>query len=177
MHCLPYCSTRFLLFPVNCLMAVEGVTHCLMAMGDSPLKPLSSKVACVLAAAVQKHLRALLPTEVTIKDAFSFRDLPIPVRQAKLGFNLLSVGPKGELGLAAMDCRLTKQVSAFYDDVLRLLSAAPLSQHFDKSWTSHVQVKATLYDVESQLQQAAQLHKDDDIAPEIARLKVIQRLT
>lgn len=68
--------------------------------------------------------------------------------------------------------RLTKQVSAFYDDVLRLLSGAPLNQHFDKSWTSHVQVKATLYDVESQLQQAAQLHKDDDIAPEIARLKV-----
>ena len=76
-----------------------------------------------------------------------------------------------------MHCRLTKQVSAFYDDVLRLLSAAPLSQHFDKSWTSHVQVKATLYDVESQLQQAAQLHKDDDIAPEIARLKVTMHLT
>ena len=71
-----------------------------------------------------------------------------------------------------LHCRLTKQVSAFYDDVLRLLSTAPLNQHFDKSWTSHVQVKATLYDVESQLQQAAQLHKDDDIAPEIARLKV-----
>lgn len=70
------------------------------------------------------------------------------------------------------ECRLTKQVSAFYDDVLRLLSGAPLSQHFDKSWTSHVQVKTTLYDVESQLQQAAQLHKDDDIAPEISRLKV-----
>ena len=63
-------------------------------------------------------------------------------------------------------------MSAFYDDVLRFLNAAPLNQHFDKSWTSHVQVKATLYDVESQLQQAAQLHKDDDIAPEIARLKV-----
>ena len=77
---------------------------------------------------------------------------------------------------AVMQCRLTKQVSAFYDDVLRLLSAAPLSQHFDKSWTSHVQVKATLYDVESQLQQAAQLHKDDDIAPEIARLKVTPAL-
>ena len=105
------------------------------------------------------------------------RDLPIPVRQANLRFDLMSLGPKGELGLAAMDCRLTKQVSAFYDDVLRLLSAAPLSQHFDKSWTSHVQVKATLYDVESQLQQAAQLHKDDDIAPEIARLKVTIRLT
>ena len=67
-------------------------------------------------------------------------------------------------------------MSAFYDDVLRLLSAAPLNQHFDKSWTSHVQVKATLYDVESQLQQAAQLHKDDDIAPEIARLKVARLL-
>lgn len=64
-------------------------------------------------------------------------------------------------------------MSAFYDDVLRLLTNPPLNQHFDKSWTSHVQVKTTLYNVESQLQQAAQLHKDDDIAPEIARLKVI----
>ena len=69
--------------------------------------------------------------------------------------------------------RLTKQVSAFYDDVLRLLSNAPLNAHFDKSWTSHVQVKATLYEVESQIQQSAQSHKDDDIAPEIARLKVL----
>jgi len=69
-------------------------------------------------------------------------------------------------------CRLTKQVSAFYSEVLRLLNSPPLNQHFDKSWTAHVQVKETLYDVESQLQQAAQLHKDDDIAPEIARLKV-----
>ena len=72
-----------------------------------------------------------------------------------------------------LHCRLTKQVSAFYDDVLRLLSNAPLNAHFDKSWTSHVQVKATLYDVESQIQQSAQSHKDDDIAPEIARLKVL----
>lgn len=71
----------------------------------------------------------------------------------------------------AILARLTKQVSAFYDDVLRLLSSPPLNAHFDKSWTSHVQVKATLYDVESQIQQSAQLHKDDDIAPEIARLK------
>ena len=64
-------------------------------------------------------------------------------------------------------------MSAFYSEVLRLLNSPPLNQHFDKSWTAHVQVKETLYDVESQLQQAAQLHKDDDIAPEIARLKVI----
>lgn len=76
------------------------------------------------------------------------------------------------ISLLLISCRLTKQVSAFYSDVLRLLSSPPLNQHFDKSWTAHVQVKETLYDVESQLQQAAQLHKDDDIAPEIARLKV-----
>lgn len=72
---------------------------------------------------------------------------------------------------SALLARLTKQVSAFYSEVLRLLNSPPLNQHFDKSWTAHVQVKETLYDVESQLQQAAQLHKDDDIAPEIARLK------
>ena len=68
--------------------------------------------------------------------------------------------------------RLAKQVSVLYEDVLRLLSCDPLRSHFDRSWTAHVQVKATLYDVESQLQMGVQLHKDDEIGAEIARLKV-----
>ena len=71
-----------------------------------------------------------------------------------------------------LHCRLAKQVSVLYEDVLRLLSSDPLRSHFDRSWTAHVQVKATLYEVESQLQMGSQLHKDDEIGAEIARLKV-----
>ena len=71
-----------------------------------------------------------------------------------------------------LHCRLAKQVSVLYEDVLRLLSCDPLRSHFDRSWTAHVQVKATLYEVESQLQMGVQLHKDDEIGAEIARLKV-----
>ena len=71
-----------------------------------------------------------------------------------------------------LHCRLAKQVSVLYEDVLRLLNCDPLRSHFDRSWTAHVQVKTTLYDVESQLQMGSQLHKDDEIGAEIARLKV-----
>ena len=71
-----------------------------------------------------------------------------------------------------LHCRLANQVSVLYEDVLRLLSCDPLRSHFDRSWTAHVQVKATLYEVESQLQMGVQLHKDDEIGQEIARLKV-----
>lgn len=69
-------------------------------------------------------------------------------------------------------CRLAKQVSVFYEEVHRLLTSAPLASHFDKSWTAHVAVKTSLYDVESQLQNAEALHADDEIASEIARLQV-----
>eukprot|EP00891_Asterochloris_glomerata_P000589 jgi/Astpho2/589/e_gw1.00013.8.1_t len=76
----------------------------------------------------------------------------------------------------AILARLAKQVSVLYEDVLRLLSCDPLRSHFDRSWTAHVQVKATLYEVESQLQMGVQLHKDDEIGQEIARLKEAHRM-
>lgn len=73
---------------------------------------------------------------------------------------------------AQLHCRLTRQVSAFYDEVLRCLSVFPLNQHFDRSWTAHVAVKSALYEAESQMQAAAALHLDDDVHIEITRLKV-----
>ena len=73
---------------------------------------------------------------------------------------------------AQLRCRLTRQVSAFYDEVLRCLSVFPLNQHFDRSWTAHVAVKSALYEAESQMQAAAALHLDDDVHIEITRLKV-----
>ena len=68
-------------------------------------------------------------------------------------------------------CRLAKQAGLFYEEVQRCLFAAPLAQHFDKSWTAHASVKAALYDSESQLQSAADLHSRDEIATEICRLQ------
>ena len=78
----------------------------------------------------------------------------------------------GSVLAAWWGCRLTRQVSAFYDEVLRCLSVFPLNQHFDRSWTAHVAVKSALYEAESQMQAAAALHLDDDVHIEITRLKV-----
>lgn len=47
--------------------------------------------------------------------------------------------------------RLTRQVSAYYDEVARCLAAFPLSQHFDRSWSAHVAVKSALYEAEAQV--------------------------
>ena len=53
-----------------------------------------------------------------------------------------------------------------------MLSNPPLNQHFDRSWLSHVAVKATLYEAETQNQAAIGLHAEQEVAPEIARIKV-----
>lgn len=53
-----------------------------------------------------------------------------------------------------------------------MLSNPPLNQHFDRSWLSHVSVKATLYEAETQNQAAIGLHAEQEVAPEIARIKV-----
>ena len=71
-----------------------------------------------------------------------------------------------------LSCRIAKQVATFYSDVGGLLATPPLSTHFDRSWASHVAAKAALYEATAQLQAATALHDADDIAPEIARLKV-----
>ncbi len=60
----------------------------------------------------------------------------------------------------------------YYDEVARALAVYPLSQHFDRSWTAHVAVKAALYDAESQMQAAQQQRAEDNVNVEITRLKV-----
>ena len=74
--------------------------------------------------------------------------------------------------LSARVRRLTRQVSAYYDEVAKALTVFPLSQHFDRSWAAHVAVKSALYEAESQMQAGAQHRLDDDINKEITRLKV-----
>lgn len=61
----------------------------------------------------------------------------------------------------------------YYGDVASVLPQYPLSQHFDRSWTAHVSVKASLYEAESQMQAAAAQRAEDNVNVEITRLKVL----
>lgn len=51
------------------------------------------------------------------------------------------------------------------------LSTAPLNQHFEKTWLSHVQLKAALFYAEACYRYCLELHEKEEIAEEIARLK------
>lgn len=51
------------------------------------------------------------------------------------------------------------------------LTVAPLHQHFDKAWISHVQLKATIFYAEACYRYGLELHGKDEIAEEIARLR------
>ncbi|EFN58134.1 hypothetical protein CHLNCDRAFT_141882 [Chlorella variabilis] len=75
--------------------------------------------------------------------------------------------------------RVAKQAAVFYRECASLLSAAPLSQHFDRSWLAHASVKALLYEVEATVQNSASLREADEfagVAKEIARLRASQQV-
>jgi len=54
---------------------------------------------------------------------------------------------------------------------LAALNVAPLSQHFDKSWIVHVQLKTAIFYAEACYRYGLELHEKEEIAEEIARLK------
>lgn len=63
------------------------------------------------------------------------------------------------------------QVGLYYEEAFAALNAAPLSQHFDKGWISHVQLKAALFYAEACYRYSLELHEKEEIAEEIARLR------
>lgn len=67
--------------------------------------------------------------------------------------------------------KISRQVGLYYEEVLAALSVSPLSQHFDKNWVSHVQLKAALFYAEACYRYSLELHEKEEIAEEIARLK------
>ncbi|KAJ0726946.1 putative BRO1 domain, ALIX V-shaped domain, BRO1 domain superfamily protein [Helianthus annuus] len=67
--------------------------------------------------------------------------------------------------------KISKQVSLFYEEALAALNVAPLTNHFDKAWLSHVQLKAALFFAEACYRYSLELHEKEEIAEEIARLK------
>ncbi|KAJ1377722.1 BRO1 domain [Sesbania bispinosa] len=67
--------------------------------------------------------------------------------------------------------KISRQVGVYYEEALAALNVSPLSQHFDKSWIVHVQLKAALFYAEACYRYGLELHEKEEIAEEIARLR------
>ncbi|XP_062145045.1 vacuolar-sorting protein BRO1 [Alnus glutinosa] len=67
--------------------------------------------------------------------------------------------------------KISRQVGVYYEEALAALNVAPLNQHFDKAWISHVQLKAALFYAEACYRYGLELHEKEEIAEEIARLR------
>ncbi|KAK3189498.1 hypothetical protein Dsin_029059 [Dipteronia sinensis] len=67
--------------------------------------------------------------------------------------------------------KISRQVGIYYEEALAALNAAPLKDHFERAWISHVQLKAALFYAEACYRYGLELHEKEEIAEEIARLK------
>nr|XP_043613755.1 vacuolar-sorting protein BRO1-like [Erigeron canadensis] len=67
--------------------------------------------------------------------------------------------------------KVSRQVGLYYEEAAVALSVAPLSQHFDKTWTSHIHLKAALFYAEACYRYSLELHEKEEIGEEVARLK------
>ncbi|KAI0501053.1 hypothetical protein KFK09_019271 [Dendrobium nobile] len=68
--------------------------------------------------------------------------------------------------------KIARQVGLYYEEAHKALAAPPLSTHFERTWISHVQLKAAQYHAEACYRYALELHDKENIPEEIARLKV-----
>ncbi|KAK8968892.1 hypothetical protein KSP40_PGU020005 [Platanthera guangdongensis] len=68
--------------------------------------------------------------------------------------------------------KVARQVGLFYEEAYAALNAVPLNQHFDRAWISHVQLKAAQFYSEACYRFSLELHEKEEIAEEIARLKI-----
>ncbi|KAJ7552040.1 hypothetical protein O6H91_06G039700 [Diphasiastrum complanatum] len=67
--------------------------------------------------------------------------------------------------------KVAKQVGLYYEEAYAALILPPLNQHFDRTWIAHVQLKAAQFHAEACYRVALQLHDQENVAEEIARLK------
>ncbi|XP_062205317.1 vacuolar-sorting protein BRO1-like [Phragmites australis] len=72
----------------------------------------------------------------------------------------------------ALCSKVARQVGIFYEEAYAALSAPSLSQHFDKTWVSHIQLKAAQFYADACYRYSLDLHEKEEIAEEIARLKI-----
>ncbi|XP_077226675.1 vacuolar-sorting protein BRO1-like [Tasmannia lanceolata] len=67
--------------------------------------------------------------------------------------------------------KVSRQVGLYYEEAYAALNVQPLNQHFDRTWISHVQLKAAQFYAEACYRFGLELHEKEEIAEEIMRLK------
>ncbi|KAJ4962002.1 hypothetical protein NE237_021912 [Protea cynaroides] len=67
--------------------------------------------------------------------------------------------------------KISRQVGIYYEEAFAALNVAPLNQHFDRTWITHVQLKVAQFYAEACYRYGMELHEKEEIAEEIARLK------
>ncbi|XP_042499813.1 vacuolar-sorting protein BRO1-like [Macadamia integrifolia] len=67
--------------------------------------------------------------------------------------------------------KISRQVGVYYEEAFAALNVAPLNQHFDRTWISHVQLKVAHFYAEACYRYGLELHEKEEIGEEIARLK------
>ncbi|KAL5991944.1 hypothetical protein ACLOJK_012856 [Asimina triloba] len=67
--------------------------------------------------------------------------------------------------------KVARQVGIYYEEAHAALNLPPLNLHFDRTWISHVQLKAAQFYAEACYRFGLELHEKEEIAEEIARLK------
>ncbi|CAM6101276.1 unnamed protein product [Calypogeia fissa] len=72
--------------------------------------------------------------------------------------------------------KVAKQVGLYYEEAYAALVLPPLNQHFDRTWVAHVQMKAAQFHAEANYRISLELHEQEKIDEEIARLKAASQL-
>ncbi|XP_073001150.1 vacuolar-sorting protein BRO1-like [Typha latifolia] len=68
--------------------------------------------------------------------------------------------------------KVARKVGLYYEEAYEALKSPPLDRHLDKSWVSHVQLKAALFKAEACYWYSMELHGKGEIGEEIVRLKI-----
>eukprot|EP00897_Mesotaenium_endlicherianum_P005252 jgi/Mesen1/4755/ME000242S03927 len=72
---------------------------------------------------------------------------------------------------SALVGKVARQVGMYYEEAYAALILPPLNQHFDRTWVAHIQLKAAQFQAEALYRTSVDLHENENIAEEIARLK------
>lgn len=68
--------------------------------------------------------------------------------------------------------KVARQAALYYEEAYAALVAPPLQNHFERSWVSHIQLKAALFNAEACYRYTIELHGKTEIGEEISRLQV-----
>ncbi|KAF7085039.1 hypothetical protein CFC21_088530 [Triticum aestivum] len=67
--------------------------------------------------------------------------------------------------------KVARRAALYYEEAYAALVIPPLQNHFERSWLSHVQLKAAQFNAEACYRYAIELHDKMEIGEEIARLQ------